>query len=103
MSVKIHLLNLGVVRTNCYIVGDTDTGDALVIDPADDASTILTTIRDEGWTVREILATHTHFDHVLAVSELKAETGAPFRIHRLDLAQLEALPQIAERLIEKIV
>jgi len=96
MSIKIDMLTLGLVQTNCYILGDEDTREAVVIDPSDNAPEILSVIRREGWTVREILATHTHFDHVLAAGDLKAATSAPFRIHRADLPQLQALPQITQ-------
>src|SRR4051794_11889682 len=93
-SIKIHMLTLGLVQTNCYVVGDVETGEAVVIDPSDNASKILDVINREGWKVREILATHAHFDHVLAVRDLKAATGAPFRLHALDLPVLQNVPQM---------
>src|SRR5579862_6808411 len=99
MSIKIHMLTLGVVRTHCYILGDTQTNEAVVIDPADSAETILGILREEGWQLKEILATHTHFDHILAARELKSATGAMFRVHELDLQQLHLMPEITERLI----
>ncbi|NUN06879.1 MAG: MBL fold metallo-hydrolase, partial [Bdellovibrio sp.] len=49
--------------------------------------------RDAGWTIKLILATHAHFDHVLASHALKAQTNAPFYIHHEGLPFLEALPQ----------
>src|SRR5438105_4765608 len=99
MTTKVHMLTLGLLQTNCYVLGNPATGDAIVIDPSDNAPAILKVIQDEGWIVREILATHSHFDHVLAVGDLKAATNAPFRLHQLDLAQLEALPEITQRFI----
>src|SRR5258708_33841956 len=97
MSIKIHMLTLGIAQTNCYIVGDEQTHDALIIDAPDDAPRILSVVECEGWTVREILATHSHFDHVLVVRDLKAVTNATFRLHRADLEQLHTLPQVMER------
>jgi len=96
MTRKIQMLTLGLVQTNCYIVGDEQSGDAVVIDPSDNAPEILATVKRNGWTVREILATHSHFDHVLAVRDLKAATGAPFRLHRADLPQLRSLPEVVQ-------
>jgi hydroxyacylglutathione hydrolase len=96
MSHKIHMLTLGMVQTNCYIVGDEQTGDAVVIDPSDNAAEILAVVKKSGWTVREILATHAHFDHVLAVRDLKAATGAPFRLHQADLPLLQSLPETVQ-------
>lgn len=93
MTVEIKKLTLGPVATNCYIIGDTDTKEALVIDPVDDAPLIHKTAQNYTWTIKLILATHGHFDHVLASKELKELTGAPFYIHRDDLLLLRALPQ----------
>ena len=93
MTVEIKKLTLGPVATNCYIVGDTETKEALLIDPVDEAPLLLKTAQDADWTIKLILATHGHFDHVLASKELKELTGAPFYIHKADLVLLESLPQ----------
>jgi len=93
LTIEIKKLTLGAVATNCYLVGDTETKEALVIDPVDDAPLIKSTAQRFGWTIKLILATHGHFDHVLASKELKEITGAPFYIHEADLPLLEALPQ----------
>jgi glyoxylase-like metal-dependent hydrolase (beta-lactamase superfamily II) len=95
MPIKIHMLTLGALQTNCYIVADTDTKDAVVIDPSDNAPAILNLIETEGYTVREILATHAHFDHVLASKPLKEATNAPFRLHATDVSQLNNMQNIA--------
>lgn len=89
MSLKVKMLTLGMISTNCFVIGDDEGGDAIVIDPADNADTILQTVEDAGWTVRQILATHTHFDHILAARDLKAATGAPFLLHADDAPMLE--------------
>jgi glyoxylase-like metal-dependent hydrolase (beta-lactamase superfamily II) len=91
MAIEVKALMLGMVNTVCYVVGDTDSGHALVIDPADDAGRILETAEAAGWEIKQILATHAHFDHVLAVDELKQATGAPFRLHPDDLPLLEGM------------
>ncbi|MBZ0304876.1 MAG: MBL fold metallo-hydrolase [Anaerolineae bacterium] len=94
MSIEIKLLgNLGIAATNCYMVGDTETNEALVIDPVDNAPLLIQTVEDAGWTIKLILATHGHFDHVLASKELKRQTGAPFYIHADDVFLLENMPQ----------
>ncbi|NLX11993.1 MAG: MBL fold metallo-hydrolase [Chloroflexi bacterium] len=96
MSLTIYKMTLGPVSTNCYIVGDDATGDAVVIDPADRAELIHHTAQEAGWTIREILVTHAHFDHVMAVDDLKALTGAPFRLHQLDLPLLHNMPRYVQ-------
>lgn len=92
MALEVLKLTLGPLQTNCYIIGDTDTNDAVVIDPSDHAPLIVQTVTDRGWTVREILATHGHFDHILASADLKALTGAPFRAHLKDLHLINTMP-----------
>lgn len=92
MSVRIKRFTLGIAQTNAYLIGDTETAQAIVIDPVDDAQRIYQAAQNEGWTIALILATHGHFDHVLASRDLKALTGAPFRIHEADLPLLHALP-----------
>src|SRR5262245_38553761 len=97
MAIKIDMLTLGMLSTNCYILGDTDTNEAVVIDPSAEASIILDAIKREGWTLRAILLTHTHFDHVLALGEVKAATGAPYYVHQDGIPFLENLPASAQR------
>jgi hydroxyacylglutathione hydrolase len=93
MSIEIKVLTLGIASTHCYIVADTETNEALVIDPVDEAALIFKTAQDAGWTIKLILATHAHFDHVLASKELKELTGAPFYIHSESLPFLKTLPE----------
>lgn len=98
MSIEIRVIpSLGLAATNVYIIGDTDTGDAILIDAVDDAPLLLKTAQDAGWTIRMIIATHGHFDHVLASKALKEATGAPFVTHRNSPALLERLPQTGVR------
>lgn len=100
-KIEIRGLTLGIAATNAYIIGDTSTGDAVLIDPVDDASLLLETAQEAGWTIRMILATHAHFDHVIASKELKEGTGAPFAIHADAVDMLEGLPQQGLRFIGK--
>ncbi len=93
MTIEILKLTLGPLQTNCYIVGDTDTRDAVVIDPSDQAALLFETARARDWTIREILATHGHFDHILASRDLKQMTGAPFRVHIREEAQIKIMPK----------
>lgn len=72
---KIETMVLGDVRTNCYLLIDENTKDALVVDPADRADVIIRKLIDEGLTLKAILLTHGHGDHILAVSDLKKQLG----------------------------
>lgn len=92
-GIGIRVLNLGIAATNCYIIGDAATNEAILIDPVDDAPLLVKTAADAGWTIKLILATHGHFDHILASGELKRLTGAPFYINQRDLFMLDTLPE----------
>ena len=67
---KIISLTLGPVQTNSFIVADTDTGDAIVVDPSWDGALIAKTAAEQGWQIKEIWLTHAHFDHIGGVAEL---------------------------------
>lgn len=92
MTIEIKRLTLGMVSTNAYLVGDTDTNEAILIDPVDNADVIKQTADEAGWTIKLILATHAHFDHVLASKDLKDMTGASFWIHEDCVLTLDTLP-----------
>lgn len=92
MPFDVDMLTLGVASTNCYLLGDQATGEAVIIDPSDDADAILSLVAEHRWTVKLILATHAHFDHVLGLHGVKAATNAPFRMHNADLLLLRGLP-----------
>ena len=64
---KIENLVLGRLRTNCYILKKDNK--CIIIDPADEADVIKNAC--EGYEVEEILVTHHHFDHILALEELE--------------------------------
>jgi len=101
MSIEIKYVTLGIAQTNSYLVADTETHDAILIDPVDEADLLYKTSTDAGWTIKLILATHAHFDHVLASKRLKELTGAPFYIHAEALPMLKNLPQQGLRFIGK--
>lgn len=92
MPIEIKQLMLGIAATNAYIVGDTVSGSAVVIDPVDNAPLIYQTAVEAGWKIKMILATHAHFDHILASKQLKEDTGAPFVIHEDCVEWLDNLP-----------
>ena len=82
MSLEIFAHHVvGALGCNCYVVGDPDTKEAVVIDPGDDADAIARSLAEKSVTVKAIVATHAHFDHVLAAERLRELTGAPFYMH----------------------
>lgn len=93
---KIHTLVVGRLQTNCYILQS--QSESLIIDPGDEPERILRFIKDVNVTPTRIIATHTHFDHVLGVNGVRQGTKAPFLIHEDDLPMLKSMqsrvPQI---------
>ena len=73
MSLEIETLVLGPVVTNTYLVGDPETNQAVIIDPAWDGATIANKISQLGWKVNGIWLTHAHFDHFGGLADLLDE------------------------------
>lgn len=73
----IKTLTVGYLETNCYVVTDEETLECAVIDPGAESNTILDYLEDNRLTCRALLITHTHFDHVTALPQMMAATGAP--------------------------
>ena len=69
----VKQLQVGQIGTNCYIFGDEEEKVCAVVDPGDDAREVCRAIRDTGMTLKYILLTHGHFDHVLGVPEVFQE------------------------------
>jgi len=74
----IHeILPVGMLQCNCSIFGDEQSREALVVDPGDDIARILEVVKRHGLTVKAIVITHAHIDHIGGAQKLKQATGAP--------------------------
>lgn len=92
----IHeILVVGPLQCNCSILGDEETREAIVIDPGDEVRQILDILAHHNLTLKYIINTHAHFDHVGNVHELREATGAQVFLHREDLPIYEAVPRQA--------
>ncbi|MDP2860102.1 MAG: MBL fold metallo-hydrolase [bacterium] len=80
---KITTLVLGELQTNCYLVSDND--EALIIDPADSPEFIAEKIERLNLRPCAVIATHGHFDHILAAAGLQIIFNIPFLINKNDL------------------
>ena len=76
---------VGVFAENCWIIGSRRTGEAIAIDPGDQAEEILALARDMGVTIKVIANSHGHLDHILGVRGVQSATGAKFLLHAQDL------------------
>jgi hydroxyacylglutathione hydrolase len=86
---------VGPFFKNGFIVGCERTREAVIIDPGDEVAELVTVVARMGLTVRFILLTHAHIDHVTGVGTAKDAFGAPVLLHRADLFLYEAAPQQA--------
>jgi hydroxyacylglutathione hydrolase len=82
------IMSVGMLESNCYILGDENSREAVVIDPGGDGPDILAAIAKENLKLKIIINTHGHFDHIGANQALKEATGAPIAIHSADAAML---------------
>jgi hydroxyacylglutathione hydrolase len=87
--VEVHTLVVGSLRTNCYVLES--ERESIIVDPGDEGDRILRLIKDLECRPTRIIATHTHFDHVLAVNTIQKTLNVPFLIHRDDLPLLESM------------
>ncbi len=85
-----HLI-VGALQVNCYILGSRNGGGGVVIDPGGDTEAIADVLDEEGITVRYILLTHGHVDHVGGVWDLERRRGGEVLMHKGDLPLLEGI------------
>lgn len=107
-SLIVEHLPVGLLQCNCVILGDPETGRALVIDPGDDVARIAAVLERLNLSVTAILATHAHIDHVGGLAQLAELTGARTMLHEADVPLYDQLeiqaqflgvpaPQVARR------
>lgn len=82
----IHeVLPVGPLKCNCSILGDEQSREAIVVDPGDDIPRILHLLERHQLTVKQIVVTHAHIDHIAGSQRLKQLTGAPILYNQNDL------------------
>ena len=80
----IERLVVGMLQCNCYIVGCEESKVGIIVDPGGDAPTILDRVEELSLTIKLIVNTHGHIDHIAANRPVKEATGAQIAIHRED-------------------
>ena len=81
---KLETMVLGPLATNCYILWDEQTNEAAVIDPGAAGQKIADFLAAHGLTLRMILLTHAHYDHIGGLKLLHELTGAPVYVSTAD-------------------
>jgi hydroxyacylglutathione hydrolase len=82
----IHeILPVGMLQCNCSIFGDEHSREGLVVDPGDNIEQVLEVVRKHGLTVKAIVITHAHIDHIGGAQKLKQATGAPVYMNLNDI------------------
>src|SRR4029077_10065059 len=76
-------------------LGDEETREAIVIDPGDEITRIHRRLTALGLTLKQILVTHAHIDHVGGALKLKSLTGAPIFLNENDLPLLKIMAEQA--------
>jgi glyoxylase-like metal-dependent hydrolase (beta-lactamase superfamily II) len=87
--IEIRRFSLGPLQTNCYMVGCDLTRQAAIIDPSWNGLGIAAAADEDGWDISHILLTHSHFDHVGGLADLKEATSAPVYIHAEAVSMLQ--------------
>lgn len=92
----IHVvLPVGLLQCNCSVLGDEQTREAIVVDPGDEVERIQAVLRQYGLTVKAIVITHGHIDHISGAQKLKTLTGAPVFMNSSDQELVDALDKYA--------
>lgn len=86
---KIEVFVTGIISTNCYLVINEETKEAVLIDPAGMTKKMIAYIKEEEITLKAILLTHAHFDHIMGIDKTIEEFGEmPVYVEETDLPLL---------------
>ena len=94
----IEQRQVGQMAVFAYLVGDEASGDALVIDPAEDTDGIIAAAARRKVRIKYIVNTHGHVDHTGGNMDMKTKTGAEILIHEEDAEMLVSTPAAVLRM-----
>jgi hydroxyacylglutathione hydrolase len=91
--VIVETFPVGMLACNCTILGDPESGEAIVIDGGDDVDAIAARLARHGLRPRYLLHTHAHFDHIGALGPLRERCGGAGLLHHADRPLYASLAQ----------
>ena len=94
---QVRQLTVGPLEENCWLLADPDAGEAVLVDPGDEAARLLAAVQESGCTLVGIWLTHAHFDHVGGVAGIVRETKVPVWLHPADQPLYERAADSAAR------
>jgi hydroxyacylglutathione hydrolase len=92
-ELEIVVIPNGQLAENCYLLADTDSNQAVIIDPGEESDRFLAEVKRRDWDLQAIWFTHGHVDHIMGVDAVHRATGAPIHLHPLDRPLYDALPE----------
>ena len=86
---KVEIFVTGIISTNCYVVSNEETKEAVIIDPAACPKKLTNYIMEEGLQVKAVLLTHGHFDHMMGAQEVMDRYQVPVYVHEAERELIE--------------
>jgi len=93
MALAHHVLHLGPLDNNTYVLACTVTREAAVVDAGFEPEAVIEVVRRQGLEVRLLLNTHAHYDHVAGMREVQEAVGGDYWLHPADRPLLDRLSE----------
>ncbi len=84
----LETIVVGPLETNCYIFGDEETKEIMVVDPGQNGKMILNHISEKGYILKYVVLTHGHFDHIMGMNPLLSVPGVKLLAHKEDVYKI---------------
>jgi len=91
-SLILEVFPAGTLGCNCSVIYEKNTGEAIIVDPGDDAELVRNFVKKKKLRVTMLLHTHAHFDHIGASEVLSSEFSCPLVLHEKDFGLYKMLP-----------
>lgn len=94
--VTVQTLTVGAFQENCYLLLDSRSGKAVIVDPGGEGERLVEAVDNSGATLEAVWITHAHVDHVGAIASIKQRWDVPVYLHPLDRRLYEAAGRQAQ-------